>query len=88
MQSAQWKFIHHQAFIYNWHILRSWFLLQCLPRYADVVAVTMVDGGKYSLDLFEEGCRRVTPLNVQYKTEKETEWQATIKHGSKSCHKI
>ena len=57
-------------------------------RYADVVAVTMVDGGKYSLDLFEEGCRRVTPLNVQYKTEKETEWQATIKHGCLSCHKI
>ena len=56
--------------------------MQCLPRYADVVAVTMVDGGKYSLDLFEEGCRRVTPLNVQYKTEKETEWQATIKHSS------
>merc|ERR1711981_363711 len=44
-------------------------------RYADEVAVTMVDGGKYSLDLFEEGCRRVTPVNVQYKTEQETEWQ-------------
>ena len=40
----------------------------------------MMDGGKYSLELFEEGCRRVTPLNVQYKTEKETEWQATIRH--------
>merc|ERR1711971_865241 len=44
-------------------------------RYADMVAVTMVDGKKYSLELFEEGCRRVTPVNVQYKTEKETEWQ-------------
>merc|ERR1712032_635814 len=44
-------------------------------RYADVVAVTMADGKKYSVDLFEEGCRRVTPINVQYKTEKETEWQ-------------
>merc|ERR1712037_517614 len=32
-------------------------------RYADEVAVMMVDGGKYSLDLFEEGCRR------------ETDWQ-------------
>merc|ERR1719234_2638764 len=40
-----------------------------------MVAVTMVDGKKYSLDLFEEGCRRVTPVNVQYKTQKETEWQ-------------
>ena len=46
-----------------------------LSRYADMVAVTMVDGKKYSLDLFEEGCRRVTPVNVQYKAEKETEWQ-------------
>merc|ERR1712037_319902 len=44
-------------------------------RYADEVAVTMVDGGKYSLDLFEEGCRRVTPLTVQYKAEQETDWQ-------------
>ena len=55
-------------------------MLKRLPRYADEVAVTMVDGGKYSLDLFEEGCRRVTPLTVQYKTEQETDWQATIKH--------
>ena len=55
-------------------------MLKCLPRYADEVAVTMVDGGKYSLDLFEEGCRRVTPVNVQYKTEQETEWQAIIRH--------
>ena len=46
-----------------------------VSRYADVVAVTMADGKKYSVDLFEEGCRRVTPINVQYKTEKETEWQ-------------
>ena len=55
-------------------------MLKCLPRYADEVAVTMVDGGKYSLDLFEEGCRRVTPLTVQYKAEQETDWQATIRH--------
>ena len=46
-----------------------------VSRYADVVAVTMADGKKYSVDLFEEGCRRVTPINVQYKAEKETEWQ-------------
>jgi len=44
-------------------------------RYADEVAVTMMNGKKYSVDLFEEGCRRVTPINVQYKVEQETEWQ-------------
>merc|ERR1711981_559599 len=44
-------------------------------RYADVIAVTMADGGKYSLELFEDGCRRVEPLTVMYKPVQGTEWQ-------------
>ena len=46
-------------------------------RYADQISVKMADGPKYSLQLFEEGCKRITAINVQYKGENETEWQAT-----------
>ena len=59
-------------------------LFQILPRYADVIAVTMADGGKYSLELFEDGCRRVEPLTVMYKPEQGTEWQVTIGLNCKS----
>ena len=48
-----------------------------LSRYADQISVKMADGPKYSLQLFEEGCKRITAINVQYKGENETEWQAT-----------
>ena len=51
--------------------------ISILPRYADQISVKMADGPKYSLQLFEEGCKRITAINVQYKGENETEWQAT-----------
>merc|ERR1712223_1817329 len=44
-------------------------------RYADQISVNMADGPKDSLQLFEEGCKRITAINVQYKGENETEWQ-------------
>ena len=51
--------------------------MSSLSRYADQISVKMADGPKYSLQLFEEGCKRITAINVQYKGENETEWQAT-----------
>ena len=50
--------------------------MSILPRYADQISVKMADGPKYSLKLFEEGCKRITAINVQYKGENETDWQA------------
>ena len=57
--------------------VRNTFPLSILSRYADQISVKMADGPKYSLQLFEEGCKRITAINVQYKGENETEWQAT-----------
>ena len=59
-------------FLFEIHVQSS-----ILPRYADQISVKMADGPKYSLQLFEEGCKRITAINVQYKGENETEWQAT-----------
>ena len=50
--------------------------MSSLSRYADQISVKMADGPKYSLQLFEEGCKRITAINVQYKGKNETEWQA------------